>query len=256
MADSILDILGAGRDETIATSRIYGAVVGIVTNNDDPEKSGRVKVKFPWLALDHESHWARLARLDAGKDRGTWWVPEVDDEVLCMFEHGDVNFPYVIGTLWNGKDTPPKTFKGQGQNAEKKNDMRFIKSRSGHLLVFDDTSGNEKIEIIDKKNERSIEIDVSGRKIIITNKTGDIEVKAPTGKILLEGKQIELKSTTDTQITAGTTMDAKSTAPMTIKSNSTMDVQAMATMSIKASAMMDINGGGMLKITAGLVMIN
>jgi uncharacterized protein involved in type VI secretion and phage assembly len=256
LADSILDLLSAGRDETIATSRIYGAVVGIVTNNEDPEKLGRVKVKFPWMAPEQESHWARIATMDAGKDRGTWWIPEVNDEVLCVFEHGDINFPYLIGTLWNGKDTPPKTFKGQGLNAEKKNDMRFLRSRSGHLLVFDDTSGQERIEIIDKKNERSIEIDVSGRKIVITNKTGDIEVKAPTGKILLDGKQVEIKSSTDTKITAGTTMDVKSAAPMTIKTNTTMAVEAMATMNIKASAMMDINGGAMLKAHAGLVMIN
>lgn len=256
MADSILDILSGGREETITTSRIYGAVVGIVTNNDDPDRLGRVKVKFPWMEPDHESRWARIATLDAGKNRGTWWIPEVNDEVLCLFEHGDVNFPYVIGTLWNGKDTPPKTFKGQGLNAEKKNDMRFIRSRSGHLLVFDDTSGQERIEIIDKKNERSIEIDVSGRKIVITNKTGDIEVKAPTGKILLEAKQVEIKSSIDTKVTAGTTMDVKSTAPMTIKSSATMDIEAMATMNIKASALMDINGGGMLKAHAALVMIN
>jgi uncharacterized protein involved in type VI secretion and phage assembly len=256
VADSILDLLSAGRNETVSTSRIYGAVVGIVTNNRDPENLGRVKVKFPWMALDQESHWARIATLNAGKERGSWWIPEVDDEVLCVFEHGDINFPYVIGTLWNGKDTPPKTFKGQGLNAEGKNDMRFLRSRSGHLLVFDDTSGQEKIEIIDKQNERSIEIDVSGRKIVITNKTGDIEVKAPIGKILLEGKQVEIKSTTDTKITAGTTMDVKSTAPMTIKTNATMGVEAMAPMSIKSSTTMDINGGALLKIQAGLVMIN
>jgi uncharacterized protein involved in type VI secretion and phage assembly len=256
VADSILDLLSAGRDETVPTSRIYGAVVGIVTNNDDPEKLGRVKVKFPWMALDQESHWARIATLDAGKDRGTWWIPEVNDEVLCVFEHGDINFPYVIGMLWNGKDTPPKTFKGQGLNAEKSNDMRFLRSRSGHLLVFDDTSGRERIEIIDKTNERSIEIDVSGRKIIITNTTGDIEVKAPTGRILLEGKQVEIKSTTDTKVTAGTTMDVKSTAPMTIKTHATMSIEAMAPMSIKSNATMDVNGGALLKIQAGLVMIN
>ena len=65
--------------------------MGLVTNNKDPEKLGRVKVKFPWMTNDEESHWARIATMDAGKDRGSWWIPEINDEVLCVFEHGDVD---------------------------------------------------------------------------------------------------------------------------------------------------------------------
>ena len=141
MADSIFDLLGTRRDETLPTSRIYGAVVGLVTNNKDPEKLGRVKVKFPWMTNDEESHWARIATMDAGKDRGSWWIPEINDEVLCVFEHGDVNFPYVIGGLWNGKDTPPTTGRAGDFNQDGKDNLRFLKSRDDHLLIFEEPRG-------------------------------------------------------------------------------------------------------------------
>lgn len=141
MGDSILDLLNSGRDETLPGSRVYGAVVGLVTNNKDPEKRGRIKVKFPWMTNDEESHWARIATMDAGKDRGSWWIPEVNDEVLCVFEHGDVNFPYVIGGLWNGKDTPPTTGRAGDFNQDGKDNLRFIKSRDDHLLIFDEPRG-------------------------------------------------------------------------------------------------------------------
>ena len=84
--------------------RFYGVVVGIVTNNQDPDNMHRVKVRFPWLNQDHESNWARVATSMAGNGRGAYFLPEVDDEVLVAFEHGLIDQPYVIGSLWNGKD--------------------------------------------------------------------------------------------------------------------------------------------------------
>src|SRR5687768_7153196 len=86
--------------------RMYGVVIGIITNNKDPDKLGRVKVKFPWLSDTDESFWARTATPMAGNQRGMYFLPEVDDEVLVAFEHGDLRFPYIIGALWNGKDKP------------------------------------------------------------------------------------------------------------------------------------------------------
>src|SRR4051812_31769405 len=83
------------------TGRIYGVVVGVVTNNQDKEGLGRVKVKFPWLSDADESNWARIATPMAGASRGVFFLPEVDDEVLVVFEQGLVSRPYVLGGLWN-----------------------------------------------------------------------------------------------------------------------------------------------------------
>ncbi|ETX05496.1 MAG: hypothetical protein ETSY2_22635, partial [Candidatus Entotheonella gemina] len=96
-------------------NRVYGMVVAGVTNNQDPEGLGRVKVKFPWLSDRDESHWARIAMPMAGPERGFYFLPEVDDEVLVAFEHGLIEWPYVLGALWNGKDTPPES-NGDGEN--------------------------------------------------------------------------------------------------------------------------------------------
>ena len=120
------------------SNRVYGMVVGVVTNNKDPDALGRVKVKFPWLSDTDESHWARVVTPMAGGGRGFYFLPEVDDEVLVGFEHGDVGLPYVLGSLWNGKDKPPE------KNDDGKNNLRVIKSRSGHLIRLDDTDAKER----------------------------------------------------------------------------------------------------------------
>ena len=84
--------------------------------------------------------WARLATLFGGKDRGSWFVPDVDDEVLVAFEHGDPRRPYVLGGLWNGRDAPPASMDGAGQNNKK-----VLCSRNGVKITLDDQSGQEQL---------------------------------------------------------------------------------------------------------------
>jgi uncharacterized protein involved in type VI secretion and phage assembly len=195
--------------EAIA-SRIHGVVVGVVTNNQDPEGMGRVKVKFPWLSDDDESHWARVAAPMAGKGRGVYFLPEVDDEVLVAFEHGDVRFPYVLGALWNGQDEPPET------NDDGKNNIRVIKSRSGHMIRLTDEDGKEQIKIVDKSEKNSIVFDTAKNTITITTDK-DITLTASKGTIKLDAQKIEIKSSADTKIEAGAGMDVKASATMNIK---------------------------------------
>jgi uncharacterized protein involved in type VI secretion and phage assembly len=154
---NLLEFL-APRDEIAPEhDRVYGAVVGVVSSIDDPDSLGRVRVQFPWLKEDVESRWARLCSVMAGADRGAVFRPEVGDEVLVLFEHGDLRFPYVIGGLWNGRDAMPSERGGDAGN-----DIRLIKSRSGHTIILDDTSGSEKITIADKGGNHSVELSSSG----------------------------------------------------------------------------------------------
>jgi uncharacterized protein involved in type VI secretion and phage assembly len=164
--------------------RILGVVVGVVTNNQDPDNLGRVKVRFPWLSKDDDSHWARVVTPMAGKDRGLYFLPEVEDEVLVMFEHGVVTHPVVIGALWNGKDTPP------AKNDDGKNNLRVIKSRSGHTVTLDDTEGSEKITIRDKSGESEIVMDAAKKSVSITAGQ-DLTIKAK-GNITLESTSGDL----------------------------------------------------------------
>ena len=164
-----------------ASSRIYGVLPGKVTDVNDPEGMGRILVRFHTFASEENSYWARIATLYSGDDRGILFRPEVDDEVLCTFEHGDIQYPYVLGGLWNGQETPPDT--------DPKNNIKMIVTRSGHKVTFDDTPMSEKIEIENKSghkitlNDALIEIkSKSGQKIILDD--------SGAGKILIEASPI------------------------------------------------------------------
>jgi uncharacterized protein involved in type VI secretion and phage assembly len=207
---NLLDAIVGVEERGVPSGRVYGAVVGVVTNNKDPDGMGRVKVKFPWLSAEDESHWARVVSPMAGKERGIYFLPEVDDEVLVAFEHGDMRFPYVIGALWNGKDAPP------AKNDDGKNNVRLIKSRSGHVIRLTDEDGKEKIEIVDKSEKNSILIDTANNAITITSEK-DITLSATKGTIKLDAKNIEVKSSADSKVESGAGMDLKASGTMNVK---------------------------------------
>lgn len=140
ITDSLNDRLPAGYG-----GRFYGVYPAIVTAIDDPDGIGRVRVRLPWAPdTDGAAYeaWARIATLMAGNNRGTWFIPDVDDEVLVAFESGDTRCPYVIGALWNGRDTPPESMDGGGQNF-----IKSIRSRNGVKITLDDSDGQETLMI-------------------------------------------------------------------------------------------------------------
>jgi len=191
-------------------NRFYGVVVGVVTNNQDPDDMYRVKVRFPWLSKDVESNWARVAAPMTGRGRGQYFLPEVDDEVVVAFEHGQIDHPFVIGSLWNGQDTAPES------NADGQNNHRTIKSRSGHVLRFNDKAGGETIEIIDRTGSNKIIIDSAANTITIEAQS-DITIKSATGKLTMQAIGIEMKSQLGVSVEAATSMDLKANAVVTVK---------------------------------------
>ncbi len=212
---SFLELLNNG-DGDEGGGKINGVVIGIVTNNKDPDGMGRVKLKFPWRDVEDESYWARVATLMAGKDRGSFFLPEVGDEVLVAFDQGDIHHPYVLGCLWNGKDTPPET------NSDGKNNIRKIKSRSGHEIIFNDNDSEKKeqIEIHTKAGHRIILDDsAGGEKIEIKDKTGNNTIKidsiqnaisiASEMKLSIKSKMIEIESDGMMTVKAGGVLTLK-----------------------------------------------
>lgn len=195
---------------------IRGVSVGVVSQNRDPEGLGRVKIRFPWRENPDESHWARLAVPMAGKDRGTWFLPEVGDEVLVACDAEKIEHPYILGSLWNGKEPPPET------NSDGRNDIRKIRSRSGHEIIFDD-GARGRIDIHLSDNKRQVLLDPDG--ILITDDNGN---------------QIEIKSLPGT---------------ITIKSNTKLSIQSKV-IDIKADASMTLQATGTLTIQGALVKIN
>jgi len=182
---SLVELLNVNSRQLQQQNKIYGVVVGIVRDIKDPKGLGRVKVDFPWLAEEAEavaissdedrahSYWARIATLMAGKGRGTYFVPEVDDEVLVAFEHGDPDRPFVIGMLWNVEDTPPESMDGKG-----KNHVRSIHSRSGHVITLDDNVDDQKAKLTVQSQ--------GGHQIVLDDDSGQgkVELKTKAGHVI------------------------------------------------------------------------
>lgn len=161
-------IPGASTTPAADRPRLYGVYPALVTDVQDPDNQGRVQVKLPFVEESDGGSalaWARLATMMAGADRGTWFIPEVDDEVLVAFTAGDPRRPVVIGALWNGVDAPPETM-------DSANNVRSVTSRSGHKLTFDDTAGAEKVELKTKGGHTFTLDDAAGGTVTLTHSNG------------------------------------------------------------------------------------
>ncbi|HKX30759.1 MAG TPA: phage baseplate assembly protein V [Blastocatellia bacterium] len=173
--------------------RFFGVYEAIVTDVNDPGQEGRVKVRFPWFDQDMETLWCRVRQFYAGNGYGAFFVPEVNDEVLVAFIQGDMRLPIILGGLYNGQDRPP-THRADDR------DEKMIRTRGGHRITLDDTSGSEKITIIDARENNRIEIDTANNSITI---------KSTNGKLILQASEIEVSADSTIKIEAGGQMDLK-----------------------------------------------
>ncbi|HUH02716.1 MAG TPA: phage baseplate assembly protein V, partial [Kofleriaceae bacterium] len=154
--------------------KLRGVYLAVVTANteDGGDSKYRCKVKFPWLGGSDDSFWARIVVPMAGAARGTYMLPEVEDQVLVVFEHGDVTKPLIIGGVWSEAQKPPET------NADGKNNLRVIKSKTGHRLIFDDTDGAERVILVDSTGKNKVLLDSANKCVTVETADGDIEIKA------------------------------------------------------------------------------
>jgi uncharacterized protein involved in type VI secretion and phage assembly len=220
MADNLYKIIQKAHETaTTGDAKMYGVEVAIVTNVKDPEKQGRVKVCFPRLPGKPESDWVRVTQPAAGAGRGFYWLPEVTDEVLVAFERGEAQRPYVVGSLWNGKDLPMK-----GAYVDE-NTTRMIQTKSGHKVIFDDMNGEEKIVIADKSGKRTMTFDVKNKKFVVDAAEGDIELHAEK-KIVLDCDSLEIKTRSTGKITIGSDFDLKISGKGNIEAGSQLNIKA------------------------------
>ncbi len=263
---SLFGLLQSGSSDQDGRS-INGVVVAVVTSNNDPDKLGRVQVKFPWLPADGgdgaelSSNWARLATAGAGKARGLLFMPEVDDEVLVAFENGNLNTPYVLGGLWNKVDGLPEGSSAQLAENGVVN-QRVIRSRSGHMILLNDKSGEEQIFIQDKTKENSILIDSKNNAITLKSKA-DFTIDAGGNFIVKAQGDVKFEATGKFEISKikSFTATALQEAVLKVSSNQLAVKAAGAelsglTVDIKATAKVSVSGNGMAEIKGGLVKIN
>jgi len=171
----------------------YGAYPALVTDLADPDGQGRVKVSLPWApdgdGARYEA-WARLATMMAGKNRGSWFIPDTNDEVLVVFMSGDPRYPCVVGSLWNGQDTPPESMDGAGKNYIKK-----LRSRNGVQITLDDTDGQETM-ILETPG---------GQKMTLKDGPGSVEIVDSNGNSMkLESSGITITASAKVTVNAST----------------------------------------------------
>jgi uncharacterized protein involved in type VI secretion and phage assembly len=187
-------------------NRLFGAYPAQVIDIKDPDGQGRVKVKLPWSPdTDDGSYqvWARLALLMAGNNRGSWFIPDPNDEVLVVFESGDPRRPYVVGMLWNGKDKPPETMDGSGNNFKK-----TIRSRNGVKITIDDADGSESITLTTPAGQTVTLKD--GPSSIELQDTNGNDIKTDTsGVTIVAGTAVTIRCATTLTVNAlGVTINA------------------------------------------------
>ena len=181
---------------------------------------GRVKVKYPWLSQEHASDWARVVIPGGGTQRGMQFLPEVNDEVLVGFEQGDINFPYVLGGLWNGKNAPPSK-SGEVISGGKVN-QRVIRSRTGHVITLDDSDNAPSITILDNTGKNKIFLDSKSNKLTV-HLEGDMLFEAPQGDVLIKGKTINVEATNALKV-KGQTVDTTADTSMNVKAGTDMKI--------------------------------
>ena len=173
----------------------------IVTNNKDPDNLGRVKVQYPWSVENDESYWARISTPMSGNEMGVYFIPEVDDEVLVAFINGNIEYPIIIGSLWNQTDIPPE------DNSNGENNIRKIKSRSGHEIIFDDNgSGDTKLEIISASGHKiSLDDTTGSESISIEDKGGSsVHLDSSSNKVTIKSNMdISIEATNITMNASG-----------------------------------------------------
>jgi len=182
----------------------YGVYAAVVTDIKDPANQGRVKIKLPWSPdndQDIYDVWARLATMMAGQNRGSWFIPDVDDEVLVCFESGDTRRPYVIGSLWNGQDGPPESMDGSGQN-----NIKALHSRNRVVITFDDSDGQEKLKL-ETPGGQHIIIDDSSQSIEIKDGSSESVKLEPSGITINTSANININGTVVTISAASVSVD-------------------------------------------------
>src|SRR2546425_288006 len=209
---------GAGNVASTGSATVFGVEVALVTNVQDPQKLGRVKVCFPRLQGMPESDWARVVQPAGGAGRGFYWLPEVNDEVLVAFEMGQPNRPFVLRALWNAKDKPMKDAYADD------NTTRMIQTKSGHQIALSDKDGEEKITICDGTGKRVLTFDVKAKKLLIEAKEGSVELKAQK-KIRMLCEDLEVHTSKDAKLDVSKTFDLKVASDVAMKAGGTFTLK-------------------------------
>jgi uncharacterized protein involved in type VI secretion and phage assembly len=177
-----------------------------VTDTNDPEKLGRVKVRFHWNEDGDKTPWIRVASTSAGGGRGLYCIPEIGDEVLVAFRNNDPDLPVVFGSLYTGKDKP------RADLHDENNNQKALLTKGGNTILLRDKEGEEEILINTKDMKNQISLKMGTPPSIIIKSEGNLVV---------ESKTITIKAEEDFSCIAGGTAKIKSEKPLKIEGEKT-----------------------------------
>lgn len=225
---------------------VEGCVTAEVTANLDPKGRGRVRVRYRWQDQGKQTGWIRVAVAHAGPSRGTIFTPEVGDEVLVAFEHGDPERPYVLGSLWNGKDVAPQTA-----------EVKRIVTRSGNTIQLVDTKNREMVEIFSPRGKCLIQLatDVGGTPTLTLHSEGDLSIEAK-GEIRLSCARLVEKVSGDAARETGGNTTFKAGGGITAKASADVGIAAGASAAVTAGANLTAHAGGVSTVIGSMVHLN
>ena len=219
-----------------------------VTNIEDPEKLGRIKVKFSWMDKDGdtESPWIQMMRPYISEKGGIYFLPEIDTEVLVGFEGGNMERPYVYGSLYSkGSYKPDSSWSKENY---------FIRSKSGHTIHFADEQGKQSITIYDSEKNNKIIVSASDKRVVIRSE-GDIEIKA-SGDLRLEaGNKVVLKGTSGVEIGSGADINLNANANIAGEAKASLKLSAVE-LKAEGQGTAEISSSGITTVKGSMVKIN
>jgi uncharacterized protein involved in type VI secretion and phage assembly len=209
--------------------------VGLVTNNQDPDELGRVRVSYPALGTDHEGWWARVAGAAAGGRRGLLMMPQAGDEVLLGFEHDDEERPVVLGSVWNGEGKPQELAHPDGSFA----------LRSDKQVVVDAA------DAISITADKTLKLTAAGDATLTTEPGGD----GPPGNVSLTSKgSATMKAATTVSVDAGTDGTVEAKTALTVKAGTQLTLEGGAEVTIKAASL-KLSASGPVQISGAQVLL-
>src|SRR6266550_1135948 len=174
-----------------------GVHSAIVVDNVDPADGGRMKVRLPPALVAGEGAreaWARIVTLMAGANRGTWFIPDVGDEVVVAFEQGNLDRPYVLGSLWNSAAPPPETM-------DVDNNKKLVRSRNGVQITLDDQGGRESI-VIETPGGQKLTLEDGPGAVVLTDSNGN-SVELRTNGITVNAASRVIVNASAVEVNAG-----------------------------------------------------
>ena len=197
------------------TQRFYGTYAGFVQDNQDPEERCRVQVLIPSVLGDSVSTWAPVAVLSASQKSGTYVLPEVETQVLVVFERGDVRFPYVIGSLWQDTNPPAVSDSTEEQDSYA---IQFIQFGQHRICLKDGSQKTIEISSTSDKHKNEIILDAQSNAVTIISQNITLCASGSQSTIKLEAEQIELTAKKNLSLSAQS-VEVKAEAETTIKGN-------------------------------------